>query len=368
MKIAFRVDASLQIGAGHVMRCLTLADELHRLGHTCHFICRRRPGDLVELIHQRGYAVRALPEVCEELTQPPIADGSGVPHAHWLACDWSQDAAESLATLDSDPVDWLVVDHYAIDARWEDALRPGTRCIAVIDDLADRPHRCELLLDQNLYEDASQRYLGLVPTTCHLMLGPSHVLLRPEFVNARRELQRSYGKVQRALVFFGTDHTRQTQKVLEALPRFATQGVAWDVVAAVDAGHFNTLQQLCGQLSNVTLHARVSNMAQLVARADLGVGAGGSAMWERCYLGLPTLTVTFAYNQVRTTEAAAQRGAIRYLGWCNEFTSRDYGQALAQVFDAPADLRSLSQNSLDLVQCGTEKVAAALQSLTDGPS
>ena len=171
VRVAFRVDASLSIGSGHVMRCLTLADSLADKGAQCHFICREHPGHLIEYIRRKGYSVHVLPPCAKELfleKQPVSTDDP--PHASWLGCTWDIDAAATRAILNEGEPDWLVVDHYALDARWERALQGVCKKIMVIDDLADRAHICDQLLDQNFGRTATD-YAPLVPVSyTHLTL------------------------------------------------------------------------------------------------------------------------------------------------------------------------------------------------------
>ena len=179
MEIAFRADASLEIGTGHVMRCLTLARSLRETGVACQFITRSLPGHMGDRIADEGFDLTLLPA-----PRGPAPDGPPA-HARWAGVDWEQDAAETRAVLGAAP-DWLVIDHYAFDARWQRATCPAGTKLMVIDDLADRPHVCDLLLDQNLGHDP-RNYDGLVPDDCTRLIGPSYALLRPEFAEARGE-------------------------------------------------------------------------------------------------------------------------------------------------------------------------------------
>jgi UDP-2,4-diacetamido-2,4,6-trideoxy-beta-L-altropyranose hydrolase len=181
-KILIRTDASVQIGTGHVMRCLTLADELRGRGAEVIFVCREFDGNLCGYIEEKGYIVHRLP-VSDATEQGDQNIEIGLKHTAWLGADCQTDVEqveEIIKDLESPP-DWLVVDHYALDERWEECLRSYCKKIMVIDDLADRPHNCDLLLDQNFYENLESRYDGLVPPQCKKFLGPKYALLRPEF-------------------------------------------------------------------------------------------------------------------------------------------------------------------------------------------
>ena len=188
MKVAIRVDASNKIGTGHVIRCLTLAIQMRRSGDFVLFICRELPGHLCELIESNGFDVFRLP--AKKIQFESIAHSSGTPHASWLGVDWETDAAQTYdCMLSHGFFDWLIVDHYAIDYCWEKKLSPLTKKLMVIDDLANRKHDCDLIIDQNLYSKFERRYDNLVPKNCHKLLGPKYVLLRKEFLTSKKKTQ-----------------------------------------------------------------------------------------------------------------------------------------------------------------------------------
>jgi UDP-2,4-diacetamido-2,4,6-trideoxy-beta-L-altropyranose hydrolase len=359
MKVIFRTDASVSIGIGHVMRCLTLAEALKERGAECRFICREQEGHLLEEIRQRGFDAYGV-SLAAELAEPASSHAKQYPgESAWLGADWATDAAQTKVGAGGTAVDWVIVDHYALDARWERAIRSICKRLMVIDDLADRQHDCDVLLDQNFYRDQDQRYQGLLPKQCKTLLGPAYVLLRPEFENARQGLRARDGIVKRMVVFFGgSDPKSQTRTVLAALKKMNTPDISVDVVVGHTNSNRHSIQVLCDQLPGVTYHCNVSNMAELIVNADLGIGAGGSAMWERCYLGLPTITVVFAKNQVRTTEDVAQLGAIEYLGWTDFLGADDYERAISRLIANPQRLKQISDAALAVVQMQTTSSAA----------
>jgi UDP-2,4-diacetamido-2,4,6-trideoxy-beta-L-altropyranose hydrolase len=351
LRVIFRSDASVHIGIGHVMRCLTLAEALRERGAKCQFICREYEGHLLEQIRQRGFHAYGLP-VADKLADPTRSDAkqnSG--QFVRLGLDWTTDAAQTKVSAARTVIDWLIVDHYALDAQWERALRPICRRLMVIDDLADRRHDCDVLLDQNFHRDQDQRYQELLPKQCKTLLGPAYVLLRSEFEKARQRLRMRDGIVKRLLVFFGgSDPKNQTQTVLTLLEKMNIPDVLIDVVVGHTNPNRRAIQEFCDRLPSVTYHCNVSNMAELIVNADLGIGAGGSAMWERCYLGLPTITVVFAENQVRTSEDVAQLGAIEYLGSTDSLGADDYERAISRLIANPQRLKQISDAALAVVQ------------------
>ena len=333
------------------MRCLTLAEALRERGAECRFICREHEGHLLEHIRQRGFDAYGL-SIAYEFAEPAGSDAKQDPdQSAWLGSDWATDAAQTKIGVGGAAIDLLIVDHYALDAQWERALRTICQKIIVIDDLADREHDCDFLLDQNYYLDQDQRYQGLLPKQCKTLLGPAYVLLRPEFEEARQGLRTRDGTVKRIVVFFGgSDPKNQTRAVLTALAKMNISDISVDVVVGHTNPNRHSIQELCDQLPGVTYRCNISNMAELIMSADLGIGAGGSAMWERCYLGLPTITVVFAENQVRTTEAVAQLGAIEYLGWTDSLGPNDYERTISMLIANPQRLKQISDAALAVVQ------------------
>lgn len=338
LHIAFRVDASLQIGSGHVMRCLTLADALRAKGAQCHFISRAHPGHLMDIIGQRGYRVSALAAPVQQV-QAAIESGSSTEqdrqsnqlhkpaHAGWLGSNWETDAQETAAVLTSLQLDWLVVDHYALDQRWEDALATHCRQLLVVDDLADRPHRCNLLLDQNLGRQP-QDYMGLVTTHCQMLTGPHYALLRPEFAALRPySLQRRQAQpaLRRLLITMGgVDQSNATGQVLQALKTCALpQACRISVVMGLTAPWLQNVRELAAQMPWPTeVVVNVNDMAQRMADSDLAIGAAGSTSWERCCLGVPTLMVVLAENQQPGAQAMEAAHAARLIGAVSDIAAQ----------------------------------------------
>lgn len=314
MHVAFRADASLQIGTGHVMRCLTLADALRERGASCTFVCRPHPGHLLALIAQRGHQALALPGL-QDGAQP---NHNGTAYGHWLGTDWATDAQDTQQALRTytggQPVDWLVVDHYALDARWEEALRPLPQRIMVIDDLADRPHACDLLLDQNLGRTEAD-YGGLLKGKITTLVGPQYALLRPEFAALRAQSmarRQNNPQLRHLLVTMGgVDKDNATGHVLAALQ---SSNLPADLRVTVIMGpHAPWLAQVQAQATQLPWPTEVlvgvDNMAQLMAESDLAIGAAGGTAWERCSLGLPSLVLVLAQNQLPGAVALQKAGA-----------------------------------------------------------
>ena len=362
MQVAFRADASLQIGTGHVMRCLTLADALRERGASCTFVCRPHPGHLLAFIAQRGHQALSLPEL-QECAQP---NHNGTAHGHWLGTDWTTDAQDTQQALSAhtggQPVDWLVVDHYELDARWEEALRPQAQSIMAIDDLADRPHACDLLLDQNLGRTEAD-YGGLLKGNATTLVGPQYALLRPEFAALRsKSLARRQAKpqLQRLLVTMGgVDKDNATGQVLAALHSCCLPS---DLRVTVVMGpHAPWLAQVQTQASKMPWPTEVlvgvDNMAQLMANSDMAIGAAGTTSWERCCMGLPSFLLVLAENQLMVAYELEKTGAAKCvnLGGGVKGISNEFSRLQMQNRKA---LLTMSINALEITSgLGAIKVA-----------
>jgi UDP-2,4-diacetamido-2,4,6-trideoxy-beta-L-altropyranose hydrolase len=358
MKVIVRTDSSVQIGTGHVVRCLTLAKSLQDRGAKVWFISRELKGNLFRMIREAGINLVVLPPASEI-----NGELAGNRHAHWLEVRQEQDSDETLrAILEIGEVNWLVVDHYGLDKRWESQLRPHVEKLFVIDDLADRPHDCDLLLDQNLHEGMEVRYSVLLPENCRQLLGPNFALLRPEFLAARNYPRKRDGSIRRILIFYGAfDSTNETAKALEALKRLNVPGIAADVVVGQANPYQENIKATCQKVPNVSFHCQVTNMGHLMARADLALGAGGTVTWERCCLGLPALVTTVASNQEELALSCAKMGVLFLLGKSSDVSAFDMEIALRTFLRFPEALVAFSQNGMKLVDGrGSSRVAGWL--------
>ena len=339
MKIFIRADSSSRIGGGHIMRCLTLAERLRRDGCDVTFVSREHPGNVLSAVEGRGFRLLRLPCPADD----GIGDNSGARHEGWLGVGWSTDAEETIGALEADGrADWVVVDHYSLDWRWESEVRPCAGHMMVIDDLADRRHDCDLLLDQNLYDCPGTKYDSLVPAGCVKLIGPRYALMRDEFVKARRRITRPGREARRILVSFGgTDLTGETIKCIEAIRMLGRPGLTVDVVTG-----------LC----------QADNMAELMLKADIAIGAAGTTTWERCCLGLPSIVVAVAADQAESAKALGERNIIVNLGWHEDVTPEKVRAAVAWLLSDPRKRMELAECGIKTVDgSGADRVALVMQ-------
>lgn len=347
LRIAFRVDAGIKIGTGHVIRCLTLATALKDHGAECIFICRPHEGHLLDYIAEQGFLTQALPD---RPTLERIDENDAPPHASWLGTDQIADANDTHAALakrlGSNAVDWMVVDHYALDARWETSLRSACTRLMVIDDLADRLHDCDLLLDQSLGRDAAD-YDLLVAPAITLLIGPQYALLRPEFPRLRAASlsRREYPKLQNILVTMGgIDKDNATGTVLDTLASCKLpDGVQITVVMGAQASWLDHVREQALAMPFPTdVRVGVHDMAALMSESDLAIGGGGMTSIERCILGLPTILVIQAQNQIKQAGELERAGAVVIYDPSIKSSEQCLGDLIANI-GAPETYTAMSQ-------------------------
>lgn len=330
------------------MRCLTLAEALRANGASCTFVCRPQPGHMGQEIAARGFSLCML----QPLPAMAVSSGS-TPHAAWVGTDSARDALDTCQALAGRLWDWLVVDHYGLDASWERLLRSTCRQIAVLDDLADRDHDCDLLVDPGAEPDLPARHAKRVSAATALFIGPQYCILRPEFDTMRDTIPARLGRTmpQHLMVMFGgNDAGGHTMEALEAIAAVAPSGTGTDVVVSTINQDRARIAAFCAGHPGFALHVATAEVAQLMARADLIVASGGGATWERLYLRRPALLKVVAENQRKPLEYMAAAGFFKLYGQRTELDSALCTAFIEGVVPPP-----------DLVRNGASGIARAMQ-------
>ena len=341
MNITIIADASTNIGSGHVMRCLTLAKALKSPGGIIEFICAQQPGDMISYIEKQGFTVHTLDNRSDR--EPQVINH----------------LSEKI-----DKLNWIIIDHYDYTDQEERKFRPFTKKIMIIDDLANRKHDCDLLLDQN-YSKNLKRYNHLVSQHCSKLLGPDYALLRSEFKEKHSKVKHRTGKVNSILVFLGGgDSENITEKVLDALIFVNNQNLKIDVVIGSSNPNRNKLEEKIKCLPRAELSIQVSDMAERMVNADLFIGAGGATTWERMCLALPSIVLIIAENQKPTVEDLALDDLIINLGWHADVTTDDIGNSIKNILDDTQKIQSISKRNSNLVDgAGVERVVVQMHDL-----
>jgi UDP-2,4-diacetamido-2,4,6-trideoxy-beta-L-altropyranose hydrolase len=342
--VLFRADASKELGVGHVMRCLALADALNDRCWKVIFASRNLQDHLAQTVQKTGELL-PIPDQISMRSEPDYILGQL-----------------------SGSVDLLVTDNYEIDMQWHTACRRFTKSIIAIDDLVNRQLDCDVLQNQNPGSSTSA-YDGLVPESCNRLVGPSYALLRPQFAHARENMVVREHGINRVLITMGgTDPFQQTAKVLKATGLLGEVDLHLDVVISSDSPDLDDLQKMVGCLPHtVTLHQSVQDMAALMLRADLAIGTSGVTALERCALHLPSVLIVVAENQQVSADALAASGAAINLGWYEEVTAEQIAAAVNELMHDREKLGSMQMCAGQLVDGnGVQRVVEAVSQLNDG--
>ena len=341
LSVLFAPAAGRQIGGGHVMRDLALAEALAARGALCTFAASRWGARLLERFAQPRPAIAPLAR--------------------------SGDPAEIVRALAAVGPDVLVLDDYSLDGAAAARLRQGGLKIAVIDDLADRAQACDLLVDPGYGREVGD-YAALTPAGCQVLVGPRHALVRHAFAEAARRPPRPLAAaVARVFVSFGLSDVEGVTARAVARLRPLAPHARFDVALASDAPSLAALRALASADAGLVLHPDARDIAGLMQAADVAVGAGGSATWERCALGLPTLAVIVAENQRAVLGRLADRGAVL----CVDLADPAFPDALDDAFhrlcvlDVRQGLRAASLGLCD--GQGAGRVADALFAMAAAP-
>ena len=350
-KIFIRVDSGIEIGAGHAMRCLSLAQALKKMNFELCFISKKTKGNISKLFMDKGFAVYYIQDNHSKSKKKEII---------------KNDANQTAKIIIKHQIElsWILVDHYDLDFKWEKSLRKYVNKIIVIDDLT-RKHDSDLLLDQNYNKNLKTRYNKLVPRKCVKLLGPKYALLRNEF-SVLRKIVKPRKNFKKILISFGgSDPTNETGKVLSAIKILKTKKQFLkevDVVISNSNKNKNKIKQLCNSIPNAKFYQNIYNIGRVMCKADLAVGAGGSSTWERFCLGLPAIVSIVADNQKETTEALAKKECLINVGLAKNLAVKKY----VEIFENldMKKLRRISKNSLRVVDGnGSVRVAKKIRLL-----
>ena len=325
--IAFRVDSGAKIGTGHVMRCLTLAKALKDRGVESLFLCRSANQSADSTIERAGFRVIRLP------TAAPCLPPHQLLHGDFLVASQDDDAKATLAALSAFPeIDTVIVDHYGIYKPWDD-LVGRTFSIYKCDDIADRPHACRGLLDQNYYAHGQDRYKDLVPHDSVNLIGPRFALVRSDFKDIEIQFRAERMLLARALVSFGGNDSRgYSLQVARTL--LQTTKLSVSVMGTPNPNHIGAWQLLSQAFKSRLDGPRYYNEPQPeFLKADVFIGAGGTTTWERFACGLPGVVYSIAENQIQMSQELDSVGLQIYNGSIQEFSPGRLTQAVAKFQD-----------------------------------
>tara|TARA_Y100000590_G_scaffold43848_1_gene46700 strand:+ start:22807 stop:23871 length:1065 start_codon:yes stop_codon:yes gene_type:complete len=320
------VDASTKIGSGHIFRCLTLSQELKTIFSKIIFLTSDdskaiieniKPND-IQTIHISSFKNLKLQDYTHEFET-----------IKKILLDYSQDE------------NFLLIDHYDIDSNFELMLKNLFLRIFVIDDLANRKHSCDLLIDHGYYKDLDNRYNKFVTKNTTKLLGPKYMIIRPEFRNISKKNLERQTTLKKILITFGSvDESNECEKALDALCSLNEKKFEINVIAGTYNKNFSNLIKKYKKYENINIFQYVKNLEILMSNSDLCIGAGGTTNLERCCVGIPSIVTIVAENQKEGINFLGESGNVINLGLAEYVTTETYIDALNKL-----DLKLLFQMS-----------------------
>lgn len=338
MNFVFRVDASRLIGSGHLMRCLSLADELKIRDNNILFVSSKDNGNLNKIISDREHEVYEIPSIPIKLKNSSNFSGENNSRINI-------DAKLTIKAIENIKVDWLIVDHYFLDYKWELELKKYVEAILVIDDLANRKHNCNILLDQNFFgNETHNRYENLINKECLTLLGPKYSILSKEYREVQYTLKKRNGLISRVLIFMGAvDSKGQTVQALKALSKDELQYLSVDVVIGRANKDKNQILSIASNRKNTKIYNALPSLFELMQKADLMLCSGGATTWERCSLGLPAIVYISSENQRRFSELLAKDDVQVLIESSNHISNQDWFLKICELSKDYDKLKKMSK-------------------------
>jgi len=343
-KVLIRVDASKEIGTGHFMRCLSIAEELLKLEAEIIFLCEKIPSNYVNLLN-----LKKIKHIKINNIKSILKKKGELSHSWWLSVTQQEDAIACQSQLNGREFDLLIVDNYALDYRWERLMRPLTKTIFVIDDLADRKHDCDILLDQNYFVNGAARYKKLVPKKCKLLLGPKFAIIRKEFRLFRKNIDEMTGVIKKVYIFLGgIDKNNLTLKIIKSILSLNNINLSLDIVVTSQNPNLKKIEMYCLP-RGLSLFKDPKDIAKLMSKSDLAIGAGGASSWERCCIGLPSIVFSIADNQKLIVNNLRKKKVIMNMGDAANYNEILFLNCIEKLILKPKKIIKMSQSAQKLV-------------------
>jgi UDP-2,4-diacetamido-2,4,6-trideoxy-beta-L-altropyranose hydrolase len=335
------VDASQKIGSGHLMRCLTLTRELNSIFNKIIFITSKESKSIINNI-QNNFEIIYIDSM-EKMELGNFQDELKI--------------IKNTLEKYSDDENFLLIDHYGVDSNFESSLKNIFMKIFVIDDLADRKHYCDLLIDHGYYKNQDQRYEKLVSKKTIKLLGPQYAIIKPEFRNENKNSNITEYSVKNILITFGSvDSTNECEKILDAICMMDYNKYLINVIAGAYNPNFYNLEKKYKKYENIKIFRHTEKMESLMANSDLCIGAGGTTTFERFCSGLPSIVTIVANNQKDGVEYLSNMGYLINLGLAKDVTTDTYARCIKNLDSQLLYSMSLKiQNLIDGLGCSRIK-------------
>jgi UDP-2,4-diacetamido-2,4,6-trideoxy-beta-L-altropyranose hydrolase len=330
VKLFIRADANSQIGTGHIMRCISLAQAWQDQGGAVTFISHCESDALKDRIQGEGFRFIAL------------AHASPDPY----------DLQFTLSTFKSESANqkkWLVLDGYHFTPKYQKAIRDEGIHLLVIDDMNHLPYyHADILLNQNIHAPDLKYHCDKDTT---LLMGTRYVLLRREFLKYRDFKRQIPDQAKNILVTLGGgDPDNVTLKVIEALKLLNKPNIMAKIIIGPANPHQETIgKAIASARFEAELLTNPPNMPELMAWADLAVSASGSTCWELAFMGVPSIVLILAENQAAVAEYLMNKKAVLNLGIFAECSKEHISDACKILIGSSIARTSLLQQSKMLI-------------------
>jgi len=337
MTFIFRCDSAEFIGSGHIRRCLHIAKELKERGADSIFICNSFEGNINKEI-KNNFEVLELPKKNIELKKKKFyRQNINQLYKDWLGCDEEEDAINTINLIlrkKNITIDFIIVDHYSLGEIWEKKIKNDLKKINenlkifVIDDLFNRKHYCEILLNQNYYNNyILDKYKNILEINSQLLLGPNYALLGSEYFGINNlTIQRN--QIKRILVYLGGVENQIHNQVIESISQDKFSDITFDYIISEESKYYSYLKKIEKKIDNLYVHNTKETLAGFILRADLFIGAGGSTSLERLCLGIPSITIILTNNQKEISENLYNDNYIKLIGSENLINSKKISKAI----------------------------------------
>jgi UDP-2,4-diacetamido-2,4,6-trideoxy-beta-L-altropyranose hydrolase len=336
MVVFFRTNASERIGFGHFYRCFSLALSLQKYDSNV---------EVFFLMNNNHDINNLLDELCKNNFNFFLIDQIT------KSFDWKYDVKKSLDLIGNKIIDWMVVDCYEIGVKWEKEIKLKTKNIFVIDDLANRMHDCDILLDQNLHKQSEEKYLSLVSSGCKLLLGPKNSILRQEFTDASLPNRERLEKVDNVLIYLGGGEKVYDflMIIIKGLTLEKLFHLNLDIIFSGSNSEITKIKDLCVFFESYNVIKSTSSISKYINKADLAIGTCGNSAWERCFFGLPSIVMITAENQKEDAEILNDLGAVINIGYAKNLNSENFGKIVKSLIFDKQKLKNMSAQSLSIV-------------------
>lgn len=350
MNILFRVDASNIIGTGHVYRCLNLA-QLYKKNNNIYFISKNHNFNLNENIKEKFTCYTI------DLKNP---DKVNLNIDSWLGEDYKNDVNKTISVIINNnlKIDWLIIDHYAIDEKWEKIIKKYVKNICVIDDFTNRKHDCNILINQQINNDDIIKYKDILNNDCKILTGNDYLFFHERYYSLN--MNKKINSLKKINIFMGGSDTHNiTNTIIDICYDFNNKNnlnINFDVIIGKSNKNYKQIKNKIINYKNFHLYYNLDFIGNLLLDADLAIGAPGTTSYERCLTQTPTLMICLATNQKTVIQKFIDSETVIYLGDLDSNYQEKLIFNLENLNNYPSELKKMSNNCKKCIDIKKNKI------------